>query len=175
MNSKRIEEMAIDTLKQSLHRCPFLGTFIDDNDKTPSWDGNVFVYKSKECRKSDWVGRVPVQVKGTTKIINGDKTSFSFEVSDIREKERWYGLDQTSGAVSGPIPVRMGVPYLRRAAGPLVPAEAGSGDGRNGGPDHRLQGQAGVGGPVSIPQGLFPPPVLPGQRRGGGGPIQGRG
>ena len=48
-NTKRIEESAITALKTALLRCPVIDSYIDSNDKTPSWDGTVFVYKSKKA------------------------------------------------------------------------------------------------------------------------------
>lgn len=50
-NTKRIEESATTALKAALLRCPILDSYIDSNDKTPSWDGTVFVYKSEKTKK----------------------------------------------------------------------------------------------------------------------------
>ena len=69
VNTKRIEEAATTALKAALLRCPILDSYIDSNDKTPSWDGTVFVYKSEETRKDNLAGRVPIQIKGTEKDI----------------------------------------------------------------------------------------------------------
>ena len=44
LNTKRIEESATHALKGALLRCPTLSAYISENDKTPSWDGQVFVY-----------------------------------------------------------------------------------------------------------------------------------
>ena len=62
-NNKRIEESAVNAVKAALLRCPILDAYIDENDKTPSWDGTVFAYKNGEQKKCDLLGRVPVQVK----------------------------------------------------------------------------------------------------------------
>lgn len=51
VNTKRIEESATTALKAALLRCPILDSYIDSNDKTPSWDGTVFVYKSEKTKK----------------------------------------------------------------------------------------------------------------------------
>lgn len=68
-NTKRIEESATTALKSALLKCPILDAYIDSNDKTPSWDGTVFVYKSEDQKKENIKGRVPIQVKGTEKIL----------------------------------------------------------------------------------------------------------
>ena len=52
-NTKRIEESATTALKAALLRCPILDSYIDSNDKTPSWDGTVFVYKSEKTKKEN--------------------------------------------------------------------------------------------------------------------------
>ena len=87
-NNKRIEETAVNTLKATLLRCPILESFIDSNDKTPSWDGTVFVYKNAAQKKADMIGRAPIQIKGTEKAIVSDIASFSCQVADIRNYYR---------------------------------------------------------------------------------------
>jgi len=82
-NNKRIEETATTALKAVLLRCPILDSYIDSNDKTPSWDGAVFVYKNEIQKKVDLLGWAPIQVKGTEKEIISDTASFSCQVSDL--------------------------------------------------------------------------------------------
>lgn len=82
-NTKRIEESATTALKAALLRCPILESYIDLNDRTPSWDGTVFVYKSEKTRKENLAGRVPIQIKGTEKIIVSDTATFSCKVADL--------------------------------------------------------------------------------------------
>lgn len=84
VNTKRIEESATTALKAALLRCPILDSYIDSNDKTPSWDGTVFVYKSEKTKKVNLVGRVPIQIKGTEKVIVSDTTAFSCNVADLK-------------------------------------------------------------------------------------------
>ena len=83
-NNKRIEETATTALKAALLHCPVLEPFISDNDKTPSWDGTVFVYKNSSQKKEDILGRAPVQIKGTEKRIASKTASYSCKVTDLR-------------------------------------------------------------------------------------------
>ena len=83
-NNKRIEETAVNALKAALLRCPILESFIDSNDKTPSWDGTVFVYKNAAQKKADLIGRAPIQIKGTENAIVSDIASFSCQIADLR-------------------------------------------------------------------------------------------
>lgn len=84
VNTKRIEESATTALKAALLRCPILESYIDSNDRTPSWDGTVFVYNSEKAQKDDFSGRVPIQIKGTEKAIVSDITTFSCSVADLK-------------------------------------------------------------------------------------------
>lgn len=84
VNTKRIEESATTALKAALLRCPILESYIDSNDKTPSWDGTVFVYKSEITKKDNLAGRVPIQVKGTKQVIVSNTASFSCSVADLK-------------------------------------------------------------------------------------------
>ncbi|MBQ7077954.1 MAG: hypothetical protein IJM91_07465 [Lachnospiraceae bacterium] len=87
-NSKRTEETATTALKSALLRCPILEAYIDSNDRTPSWDGTVFVYKNENHKKDNLLGRAPIQVKGTEKANNSDSAVFSCQVADLRNYYR---------------------------------------------------------------------------------------
>lgn len=82
-NKKRIEETATTALKTALLKCPILDSYIDSNDKTPSWDGTVFVYKNDAQKKSDFIGKVPIQIKGTEKRIISNTASFLCSTVDL--------------------------------------------------------------------------------------------
>lgn len=84
LNTKRIEESATLALKSALLRCPTLSAYISENDKTPSWDGQVFVYGSAGQKKSDGILVVPVQIKGTINKLADKSISYSCEVSDLK-------------------------------------------------------------------------------------------
>lgn len=68
-NTKRIEESATTALKAALLRCPILDSYIDSNDKTPSWDGTVFVYKSEKTKKENLAGRFQSRLRGQRKLL----------------------------------------------------------------------------------------------------------
>ncbi len=53
-------------------------------NKTPSWDGTVFVYKSEKTKKDNLAGRVPIQIKGTEKVIVSDTAAFSCSIADLK-------------------------------------------------------------------------------------------
>lgn len=79
MDKKAIEDLSVSAVKNSITVCDLLSPFIPDNDKEPSWDGHVYIYKDKH-KKKDGVRRIPVQVKGTEKN-DFSKIEISFPVS----------------------------------------------------------------------------------------------
>ena len=83
MDKRRIEEKAITALKSILLQSPFLEPYIESNDKTPSWDGTVFVYHNEDHNKANLIARVPVQVKGTERTFSKTAT-FPFSTADLR-------------------------------------------------------------------------------------------
>ncbi len=64
MTAKTIEELATNAVKKSILTTDFLDQYISENDKEPSWDGNVYIYRDNKKKKKDLRGRVPVQIKG---------------------------------------------------------------------------------------------------------------
>lgn len=83
-NAKRIEESATTILKLALLQCPILDAYINSNDKTPSWDGSVYVYDSENHKKENLKGRVPIQIKGTEKRFASDIVTFSCSTVDLK-------------------------------------------------------------------------------------------
>lgn len=83
-NNKQIEDWATIAVKDSLSMTDTLSQFIKENDKTPSWDGEVLIYKSNRTDKKDIIGKVTVQVKGEmADNINREECSFSVDMADL--------------------------------------------------------------------------------------------
>ncbi len=80
-----IEGVSVATVQRRISYCWGLRAFVKDGDKEPSWDGNIYIYKSDECKNEDLIRRVPVQVKGKKKTIEKSITSFNFpvKISDL--------------------------------------------------------------------------------------------
>lgn len=83
INKKRIEESSTTALKSELLKCGYIDAHIHENDKTPSWDGTVFTYNSKDQKKENLLGRVPIQVKGTANKLISEQVSYSCSVVDL--------------------------------------------------------------------------------------------
>ena len=83
-NNNQIEDWATIAVKNCLSMTDTLRQYIKENDKTPSWDGEVLIYKSNRISKDDIVGKVTVQVKGQmTDNINKEECSFSVDMADL--------------------------------------------------------------------------------------------
>ena len=89
MNQKAIELLSVNAVRDSIATSDFLEPFIQDNDKEPSWDGSVYIYKDKSRKKCYLNGRLSVQVKGTE---NDDLTpaSIKYPISTIDLKNYLY-------------------------------------------------------------------------------------
>lgn len=81
-----VEQLAVNKISDMIARCPKLRPLIDHNDKTPFTDGHVDIYARPGSQaKEDFLGRVPVQVKGRTGLPkDGRKPAFSVSRSDLR-------------------------------------------------------------------------------------------
>lgn len=91
-NNKIIETKAIRILEDKIVS-PEIDPHIPNNDKTMSWDGEIFLYKrgTFQYAKEDFLAKFSTQVKGTQKPL-GKKLTFPVEVSDLKNY-------QTSGGV----------------------------------------------------------------------------
>ena len=58
-----MEKIATASVKTSISITDELSPFINEGDKEPSWDGNIYIYANKDKRKES-IKKVPVQVKG---------------------------------------------------------------------------------------------------------------
>ena len=85
LDKKAIETISVNAVRNGIVTSPFLDQFIADNDKEPSWDGNVYIYEDTSKKKNKLKGRLPVQVKGKVNDdFSSDEISYSIEVSDLK-------------------------------------------------------------------------------------------
>ncbi|MGF3183378.1 hypothetical protein ACQV2W_06370 [Facklamia sp. P12934] len=86
LDNLAIETLAVNAVKDTLSVSPFMSPFISDNDKEPSWDGDVYLYKTRDKKiKSNLKGRVPVQVKGKhVANFSNRKVKYPIQISDLQ-------------------------------------------------------------------------------------------
>lgn len=84
MDSKTIETLSVNAVKNSIILSDFLAPYIAEGDKEPSWDGFVYIYNYKGRKKSDLKGRVAVQVKGKAKSdLSAERITYSISCVDM--------------------------------------------------------------------------------------------
>ncbi len=81
-NNNKIEKASLIAIEKYLLSCSLIESFISANDKTPFWDGALYVYKDEQKgnKKDNFHGRVPVQVKGRS------DNSTNFTISSAEAK-----------------------------------------------------------------------------------------
>ena len=70
------ERNAVNAVKDYIDSTDILRSFLAENDKTPLWDGTVFVYRGEPDKNENLLGTLKTQIKGT-------------EVADFKEKEKY--------------------------------------------------------------------------------------
>lgn len=85
MDSNTIEMLAVNHVKEQISKSLILSPWISEKDKEPSWDGNIYIYKSSNKSKENLDGRIPVQVKGKVcSDFSKPKINYSAQVSDLK-------------------------------------------------------------------------------------------
>ena len=64
MDKQAIEQTAVGTVERRVNLTRFLSSYLDRNDKTPSWDGSIYLYYTEEKSADNLIGRVHAQIKG---------------------------------------------------------------------------------------------------------------
>lgn len=51
------EGEAVDFIKTEIRKSKRMFPYIDDNDRTPSWDGNIFLYSNSSGERTIYWGK----------------------------------------------------------------------------------------------------------------------
>lgn len=82
-----VEMMGVSFVRLAIAKTDFLVPHINDNDREPSWDGDVEVYRKagNTHTKADLVMKVPVQVKGhVASNLKKQTITYPVDLSDLR-------------------------------------------------------------------------------------------
>lgn len=89
MNKKDIEALAVNAVRESIAVCDYMEPYLNDNDKTPSWDGDIYIYTTPERKKKDFRGLIKSQIKGKKQNdLTKDIIHYSVSVVDLRNFQR---------------------------------------------------------------------------------------
>lgn len=62
LSKKDIEELATGAVKRYFNTCNLVSPQIQENDKTPDWDGELNLYENKKDIRKNYIGSLRIQV-----------------------------------------------------------------------------------------------------------------
>lgn len=84
MDSTDIEKIATNKIEELvLKNSKFLSPYINSNDKTPLWDGNIYVYNKNPKTNGTFEGKIDVQIKGRQVNDFKENNTYSFKVETL--------------------------------------------------------------------------------------------
>ena len=96
VETKKIEKAAILAVKNLIQPCPTIDDKLDEDDKNILVDGSFELYSSKDMSIPNFVGKIDVQVKGTTKKPRATKhgsVKFPVAIENLkRYLEAFHGI-----------------------------------------------------------------------------------
>ena len=81
LSKKDIEELATGAVRRYFNTCELISPQIQENDKSPDWDGFLNIYKHKKDIRANYVGSLRIQIKG--KQVNDFEEKESFPVETV--------------------------------------------------------------------------------------------
>lgn len=88
MTNRDIETLAVNAVRDSIAVCDYLESYLNDNDKTPSWDGEIFIYGNSSKKKECFRGKISVQIKGKMqKDLSRTEITYPVSTIDLRNFE----------------------------------------------------------------------------------------
>jgi hypothetical protein len=91
-STTKIEQNAVNEVRNFIDATDCLRSYLKDNDRTPLWDGSVFVYHKEPDKKENLVGTVKAQVKGTEVKTFRDTEKHRVERHDLEIYMKEGGL-----------------------------------------------------------------------------------
>ena len=75
-----LEKIATSAIVMEISKTNILSSFINDGDKEPCWDGNIYIHENAKHTKKN-IKRIPTQVKGRAATAKSVKESIKYGVS----------------------------------------------------------------------------------------------
>jgi hypothetical protein len=76
LDNDKIDTFGVNSLENCINSSDYLKAYFKRYDKYPLWDGHIFVYKTNSISISDFVRRIPVQIKTTTTKNKNSKLQY---------------------------------------------------------------------------------------------------
>ncbi|MBD5463924.1 MAG: hypothetical protein HDR24_12880 [Lachnospiraceae bacterium] len=86
MNSVKIEKGAILTLRRIIYLHGKMNELLKEDDKGPSWDGDILIYSSEDLQVENIIYKVPTQVKGKNNenLLNRSRITYPVAYKNLR-------------------------------------------------------------------------------------------
>ena len=91
-STTKIEQNAVNEVRNFIDTTDILRSYLKDNDRTPLWDGTLLVYHGEPDKKENLVGTVKAQVKGTEVEAFKNKESYRVERNELEIYMKEGGL-----------------------------------------------------------------------------------
>lgn len=86
------ERNAVNAVRDFVDATDCLRSYLEENDKTPLWDGSIFVYDGEPDKNPNLVGSVKTQIKGTEVDGFQDKEQYRIPFEELNLYMREGGL-----------------------------------------------------------------------------------
>lgn len=86
MNSIKIEKGAILALKRIIYLHEKMNELLNENDKEPSWDGDIIIYSNEDLKAENIIYKIPTQVKGKNdeSLLNRTRITYPVKYKHLR-------------------------------------------------------------------------------------------
>lgn len=86
------ERNAVNAVRDFVDTTDCLRSYLEENDKTPLWDGSIFVYGGVPDKNPNLVGTVKTQIKGTEVDSLQDREQYRIPFDELNLYMRESGL-----------------------------------------------------------------------------------
>ena len=84
LTNKDKEILSVHAIQRMCIGSKILDSDINYNDKTISWDGDIYLYNDSKLKKENLLKPIRIQLKSTgVEDFSGSKTTFSMNIEDI--------------------------------------------------------------------------------------------
>lgn len=90
--TKKIEEKGQRILGAYFYDCDRIDTYVATNEKEPIWDGHLYLFNSSEQKADQIYGRIPIQLKSTSKVSTKNTQSFRVRRTALESYKRDGGV-----------------------------------------------------------------------------------
>lgn len=86
MNSIKIEKGAILALKRMICLHGKMNELLNEDDKEPSWDGDIIIYSNEDLKVENIIYKIPTQVKGKNdeSLLNRNRITYPVKYKHLR-------------------------------------------------------------------------------------------